>query len=129
MLLAVEVAWGGLAQSAHASWCIHSTSRLRLRWNVCSLHMTPVVAQVGLTIRDSVQFMALTLRTHCCMTQGHSKTHSRYPCTVVPNVSQHVPCLHVGISPETDEQADFVREFQRALDDGTITRMAPTPSV
>lgn len=27
-----------------------------------------------------------------------------------------------GISPETDDQAEFVREFERALEDGSITR-------
>ena len=46
-----------------------------------------------------------------------------------PCVSPHIPQLQVGISPETDEQADFVREFQRALEDGTINRAAPTLSV
>lgn len=70
------------------------------------------------------------LCTLCCIIQGHSNTHSRIPCTLVPNVSQQLCSMFaLGISPETDEQADFVREFQRALDDGTITRMAPTPSV
>lgn len=30
--------------------------------------------------------------------------------------------LHAGVSPETDDQAEFVREFERALEDGGITR-------
>jgi hypothetical protein len=66
-----------------------------------------------------------------CVVRDPDRLHSR--CRTI-NPIQNLrltahPCLQAGISPETDEQADFVREFQRALDDGTINRTAPTLSV
>ena len=70
------------------------------------------------------------LHSLCCTINQraiHNQLQGQALCFLC--VSQHIPYLHAGISPETDEQADFVREFQRALEDGTINRSAPTLSV